>query len=263
VRRFWLPVGGTFAATVGCIAGVALVSAGATESARHAAVPTATATAVPSDASVLSSTSLLPLFRPADGQAIEEVAQLAYIAALPTATAVPPTPTAAPPAPAPAAPKQAPPRQAPPPAAPPATSSGLDTSPMNPLERALFDDTNRRRASAGLPPLRANQSLVGIARIRSHDMADHDYFSHTSPVTGDTAFSLMDKYGIAYGWAGENLAENNYPTDQCEGVADDALWNSPPHRENILGAHYTDVGVGYAVDASGMSYFTIVFTGPA
>ena len=70
-------------------------------------------------------------------------------------------------------------------------------------------------------------------------MADHDYFSHTSPVTGDTAFSLLDHYGVGYGWAGENLAKNNYPLDQCEGIADDALWNSPPHRENILNTHYT------------------------
>ncbi len=134
---------------------------------------------------------------------------------------------------------------------------------MTALEQALFDDTNRRRAASGLAPLRANPSLVAVARIRSRDMATNNYFAHTSPVTGDTAFSLMDKYGIPYGWAGENLAKNNYPQDQCVSVADDALWNSPPHRENILGAHYTDMGVGYAVDASGMNYLTIIFTGPA
>ena len=267
VRRIWLPVGGTFAVSVGCIAGAALLSTGATQSARHAAVPTATSTAAPDDASVLSSSGLLPQFRPADGDAFSDIVRFAEIAAEPTATAVPPTPTAvaaapAAPPPAPAPTRAAPRPPAPPTAAPPAFAA-LDTSPMNALEQALFDDTNRRRVASGLPPLRANASLVGIARIRSHDMADHHYFAHTSPVTGDTAFSLMDKYGIPYGWAGENLAENNYPSDQCEGVAADALWNSPPHRENILGAHYTDVGVGYAVDASGMSYFTIVFTGPA
>ena len=82
----------------------------------------------------------------------------------------------------------------------------------------------------------------------------------TYEVTGDTAFSLMDRYGIPYGWAGENLAENNYPLDQCEQVADDALWNSPPHRENILGPHYTQAGVGFAEDETGMVYFTVIFT---
>ncbi len=136
-------------------------------------------------------------------------------------------------------------------------------SPMNAYEQALFDDTNRRRVENGLPPLRANLSLVAIAHIRSQDMAAHDYFSHTSPITGDTAFSLMDKYGIPYGWAGENLAKNNYPDTQCVAVAAEALWNSPPHRENILNPHYTDMGVALAIDASGMKYFTIMFTGPA
>jgi uncharacterized protein YkwD len=134
---------------------------------------------------------------------------------------------------------------------------------MNQYEQALFNATNARRASAGLPPLRANNSLVGVARIRSQDMATNNYFAHTSPVTGDTAFSLMAKHGVPYGWAGENLAMNNYPGAEAAGVADQALWDSPPHRENILNTHYTEMGIGLRVSASGMYYFTVIFTGPA
>lgn len=133
---------------------------------------------------------------------------------------------------------------------------------MDAYAQALFDDTNRRRASQNMPPLRANGELVGIARIRARDMADHNYFAHVSPVTGDNAFTLMDKYGVPYGWAGENLAKNNYPIAETEGVADVALWNSAPHRENILNPHYTDMGIALAVDPSGMNYFAIIFTGP-
>ena len=44
-------------------------------------------------------------------------------------------------------------------------------------------------------------------------------------------------------------------------VADETLWNSPPHRENILGPNYTQMGVALATDASGMKYFTILFIG--
>ena len=133
---------------------------------------------------------------------------------------------------------------------------------MDAYAQALFDDTNRRRIGAGLPPLRVNGWLIGIARLRSQDMAEHHYFAHVSPVTGDDAFTLMDKHGVPYGWAGENLAENNYPLSDAVAVADTALWNSPPHRENILNANYTDMGVALAVDSSGMNYFTIIFTGP-
>ncbi len=216
---------------------------------------------------------------PAATATASPTASLTFAPPTATATLVPPPPTvpAPPPAaaspsaerPAPAAPPPtstpapAPPTSTPVPPPPPAPApQGLDTSPMDAYAQALFDDTNRRRAGAGLPALRANGWLVGIARLRSQDMADHHYFAHVSPVTGDNAFTLMDRYGVPYGWAGENLAENNYPLADAVAVADAALWNSPPHRENILGPDYTDMGVALAVDASGMNYFTVIFTGP-
>lgn len=132
---------------------------------------------------------------------------------------------------------------------------------MTAVEQALFDNTNAHRVASGLRPLALNPGLVGVARLRSQDMAKYNYFAHTSPASGDTAFSLMDRYGIPYAWAGENLAKNNYPDGQYEPVAADALWNSPPHRENILGPNYTQMGVGFAQDANGMKYFTILFVG--
>jgi uncharacterized protein YkwD len=219
-----------------------------------------------------------------DAELIGETLELSEffesLAALPP----PPTPTPEPaiadptlarsqptlPAPQPTAPVVQPTVAPPPPPPPPPTATpapaigvGLDTSPMGAYEQALFDATNARRASMGLPPLRANGYLVGVARIRSQDMATNNYFAHTSPVTGDTAFSLMEAYGVPYAWAGENLAMNNYPAAQAVSVADQALWDSPPHRENILNSHYTEMGIGVRVSADGKFYFTIVFTGPA
>lgn len=176
----------------------------------------------------------------------------------------PAAPVVPPPAPTPTAPLIPPPAPTPtpPPAAPapPPVASGLDTSPMNGYEQAFFDATNRRRIGSGLAPLAANANLVGIARLRSQDMAAYGYFAHTSPVTGDTAFSLMDAYGVAYGWAGENLAKNNYPDADAVTVAEESLWESAPHRENILNPNYRQAGIALVTDASGMKYFTIVFT---
>ena len=252
---------------------------------------------VSSDASVLGSLGLPPKLTEQDGAALAAIEKFVRIAAQPTATAVPPTATVVPPtatavpptstpraqpsparptavtapptAPAPTStlvPPPPPPTSTPvppPPPAPPTQPSGLNTAPMDAYSQVLFDDTNRRRASQNLPPLRVNGYLIGIARIRSQDMADHNYFAHVSPVTGDNAFTLMDKHGVPYGWAGENLAKNNYPDGEAVGVADVALWNSPPHRENILNPHYTDMGIALVTDPSGMKYFTIIFTGPA
>lgn len=249
----------------------------------------ATATATPqADPSALREFGLPPSFGADEGQALRDIIAFAEAAgepapaatatvvapppppAVPTPTATrpaapPPAPSTAPPAtptavpPTPAPPTPVPPTPVPPTPAP--ARQGLDTSPMDPYAARLFELTNARRVAAGLPALRENGLLNGIARLRSAEMAQYNYFAHESPITGDNAFSLMDSYGIPYAWAGENLAKNNYPDDQCVAVAEQALWDSQGHRENTLGAHYTDVGMALVTDATGMKYFTIVFTG--
>lgn len=281
--------GGHLAAATALVAAVIVATFGAFSRSAASpeppqAAPEASARAeapVAADASVLSLIGLPPSF---DAQArdLQAVADWMQVASLPspTATPVPPTPVpptvAAPVAPiVPTATPRAqqpapPPPPPPPPPAPTATAVpaqpsgpwGLDASPMDAMSQALFNATNARRAASGLAPLRVNGWLIGIARIRSADMAQHNYFAHTSPVTGDTAFSLMDTHAVPYAWAGENLAKNNYPAGEAVAVADDALWNSPPHRENILNPNYTDMGIALVTDGAGMHYFTIVFTGP-
>jgi uncharacterized protein YkwD len=123
----------------------------------------------------------------------------------------------------------------------------------------LFNAINAQRAANGMGALAANGCLVYVAQIRSNDMASRNYFSHTSP-DGSTAFSLMDYYGVPYGWAGENLARNNYPDAQSVSVAITELMNSAGHRANILHANYRQMGVAAAVDGAGMKYYTMIFT---
>jgi uncharacterized protein YkwD len=253
-------------AVVAPLAIVAVGAAGATKSGTPPA-PNAPATL---DA-VYGTTP--PLFGVGDWSDLGAAMQFVAIASTPTATPLPPTPTRVPPTQAPAPPTATPipprppapqPTATPAPAQPPAPAApaGLNTAPMNAYEQALFDATNRRRVANGLPALQPNPSIVGVARLRSEEMAKYNYFAHTSPITGDTAFSLMDRWGVAYGWAGENLAMNNYPDAQTVSAADEALWNSAPHRENMLSSNYTQMGIGYATRDDGMKYFTIIFIGP-
>jgi uncharacterized protein YkwD len=183
----------------------------------------------------------------------------------PTPTAIPrlPSPTQTPPPAPPLAPVEAPPAS--PAAAAPATepSSPPPAVPivaMTALEQAMFDDINALRVQHGLPALAPDAALLGLARERSADMATRNYFSHTTP-EGLTVFDLMAQRGIEYGWAGENLARNNYPEEETERVAFESLVASPPHFQNMLGAHYTRMGVGVAVDGNDMFYFTMLFTG--
>ncbi len=127
-------------------------------------------------------------------------------------------------------------------------------------EAEFLNGLNAERVRAGLPPLTLDPALVEAARYRSADMAANNYFSHTAP-DGTTVFDLLDSRGVQYTWAGENLARNNYPDAEAVQVALRELMASAPHRDNILNPNYTRVGVGYAVDGSGMHYLTTVFVG--
>jgi uncharacterized protein YkwD len=212
-------------------------------------------------------------FAKVDGDALLTGMMQAIAAIQPTPTPTP-VPTATPaPTPRPAAPSYNPP--AAPPAAPPDDDpsppqpSGCPTAGMSSMAQALFNAINSQRTQNGLAPLASHGCVVYVAKIRSDDMAANCYFSHTSP-NGSTAFSLMDQYGVPYGWAGENLAKNNYPDSESVNVAINALMNSPGHRANILSPNYTHIGVAVSVtgngacaqDGPGMKYYTMVFIGP-
>lgn len=161
-------------------------------------------------------------------------------------------PPAPPPVPTPVPPPPPTPTPVPPPPPPPASLSAFESD--------ILAGINAQRTAAGMAPLQQDSNLVTVARERSNDMAQNGYFSHVSP-TGDTAFLLMDRYGIPYAWAGENLARNNYPDDESVAVSLRDWMASQGHRDNILGSHYQTVGVGAAVDGAGMKYFTLVFVG--
>lgn len=113
---------------------------------------------------------------------------------------------------------------------------------------------NVERGKAGLPSLKLNWELSRVARVKSQDMSDKNYFSHNSPTFGST-FSLIGKYGIVYSAAGENIAYGyNTPAAVMNG------WmNSPGHRANILGKQYNQIGVGMVKNSKGQIYWTQIF----
>ena len=132
------------------------------------------------------------------------------------------------------------------------------TASMSGFALALFNATNNERTQQELPALVVYGCVVYVAQLRSDDMASRGYFSHETP-EGETAFSLMTQYNVPYGWAGENLARNNYPDKQSVPVAIQDLMASEGHRLNILNSNFTHLGVGGAGDERGMKYFTILF----
>ncbi len=120
-------------------------------------------------------------------------------------------------------------------------------------EYKMLQLINEERAKAGVKPLIMKPELVKIARLKSQDMIDNNYFSHTSPTYGDP-FTMMRNFGIKFGYAGENLAGN----PSLEG-AHKSLMASPGHRKNILNPNYTHIGIGIVEGGVYGKMFTQLF----
>lgn len=112
---------------------------------------------------------------------------------------------------------------------------------------------NLDRSHYNLPELPIDPALSRIARLKSEDMRDNQYFAHRSPTYGDVR-SMLTRLGYAYTAAGENIA--HHATLE---KAQAALISSPGHRRNILSKGYTKVGIGVALDQNGYVYLTQIF----
>jgi uncharacterized YkwD family protein/spore coat assembly protein SafA len=113
---------------------------------------------------------------------------------------------------------------------------------------------NQERSKHGLQPLKLNWELSRVARYKSQDMIDKNYFSHTSPTYG-SPFTMIKNFGISYRAAGENIAAGQKTPQEVM----NAWMNSEGHRKNILSSQYTEIGVGYAKGGSYGHYWTQMF----
>ncbi|MDU0203561.1 peptidoglycan-binding protein [Paenibacillus sp. MAH-36] len=159
----------------------------------------------------------------------------------------PPTPTPTPP-PSEPPPSQPEPTPAPAPQAPPSTDLTAE-------EQQMLDLVNKERAAVGLAALVVDPELTKTARLKSQDMVENKYFSHDSPTYG-SPFDMMEKFGITYNAAGENIACN-----QTVQAAHEALMNSPGHKANILSKDYTHIGIGIVTGGPCGKMFTQQFIG--
>lgn len=129
------------------------------------------------------------------------------------------------------------------------------------LAEQLAAALNEARQQNGLPPLTLDPALIQIAQLRSDDMAQRNYFSHTTP-EGTTVFDLFGQWGIRWSYGGETIQRNNFPIDQTAAEAARSLLASAPHRAIILDPRFSLFGVAERTSADGMHYYTVVFVQP-
>lgn len=109
------------------------------------------------------------------------------------------------------------------------------------VANALVDETNQSRMVNSVPTLHENPLLDAAAEQKANDMVTNNYFAHTSPA-GLTPWYWFQQVGYNFDYAGENLAVNFSDSQDVT----NAWMNSPEHRENILDANYTDIGMAVA-----------------
>lgn len=112
---------------------------------------------------------------------------------------------------------------------------------------------NQDRQRNGLPALTLDPALSRIARIKSQDMKDNNYFAHESPTYGRAA-QMLTHFGYAFNGVGENIAHHS-TVEKAEA----AFMSSWGHRINILGKQWTKVGIGIVFDRQGFVYVTQLF----
>ena len=115
---------------------------------------------------------------------------------------------------------------------------------------------NAERKKQGLSSLTLSDKLTAVANEKARDMAENNYFSHTSPTYG-SPFQMLQQYGIRYRTAGENIAAGQKSPEEVM----NSWMNSSGHRANILNSSYTEIGIGYYAGGSYGSEWVQLFIG--
>jgi uncharacterized protein YkwD len=129
--------------------------------------------------------------------------------------------------------------------------------PASTLVGYALNQVNAARAAYGLRPLVLSAAISAVSNAHAWDMLRNNYFSHNS-LDGRTREDRLRNAGIRFGWSGENICYSYTSARTPSGVLNwcHSQFMSEPypgyanHIGNILGAHYTRIGIGIAVSGS-------------
>lgn len=133
------------------------------------------------------------------------------------------------------------------------TTNEANTAPLSADEQEMVRLVNEARAENNVKPLEVDFKLSNVARVKSQDMINNNYFDHNSPTYG-SPFDMMKSFKVNFSQAGENIAGN-----QTVQAAHTSLMNSPGHRKNILNPNFTHIGVGIKNGGNYGKMFTQMF----
>ncbi len=126
-----------------------------------------------------------------------------------------------------------------------ASGSTVTDAALEGESKVIFYLTNAFRHYHGREALAWSSPAAKAAELHSQDMADKNYFSHTS-ADGRTPWERMKAQGISYRAAAENIIAG-----YSSGILAYNGWvNSSGHRSNILSASVSYLGVGFGYNSA-------------
>jgi uncharacterized protein YkwD len=125
------------------------------------------------------------------------------------------------------------------------------------FEKQLVRLINEERGRQRLAPLTFSPLLARVAEHHSRDMARNGFFSHNNPA-GQGTEERINRAGYRWRAYGENIGCGQ---DVAEKIM--AAWmKSASHRETILSASYTEIGIGFFQGGECRYYWTGLFGRP-
>ena len=137
------------------------------------------------------------------------------------------------------------------------------------FEQDMLTLINNHRAANGRGQLRLGQNIGAAAQHHSADMANRNYFSHTTQGSGEGPAQRMIAHGYQANttWWGENIyagygIQNGVDLGSAQ-AAFNAWKNSSGHNANMLNPNYTVIGIDRSSNASSQyrNYWTTDFGG--
>ncbi len=103
----------------------------------------------------------------------------------------------------------------------------------------IINLTNSERTSKGASPLSESSTLSQAAALKADHMFKNNYWAHFGP-EGTSPWFFFNQVSYSYTFAGENLAKD---FQSSNGVVAGWMASTAGHKENILQANFTEIGV--------------------
>lgn len=133
------------------------------------------------------------------------------------------------------------------------------------LNACLFFATNKLRAMYKLSPYKMDENLKCAATIHSYQMAQHHFFDHTNTFEPSlrTFEDRLKICGIQDSYEGENchkvyISEEEDTYIELAQQVIESLYNSPPHRTNLLNKKFNHGACGAAIEKKGKEIYLLV-----